>query len=88
MPVYHGMYAHKVRPAAVGPVEMLQVCTMRIGAPGADEDGADLWVVVEVIGKCFFHRLGIAGERQVVAFDGFGDEVVYGFERVFTYYVD
>lgn len=55
---------------------------MRIGPPGADEDGLDPVVVRQVIGESLAHGgLRVAREREVVRGRGRHDEVVNGRER-------
>lgn len=76
VPVDDGMDAHKRRPAAVGRVEVLQALAVGVGAPRADEDGAHVGFVAEVVRKGFFHRFGVACEGEVVGVRAGEDEVV------------
>lgn len=66
-PPNHGMHAHKARPAAVGALKTAQPAPVRIGPPGADEDGLDPVVMRQVFGESFAHGgLRVAREREVV----------------------
>ena len=47
-PVDDGVDAHELRPAVVRGVEEGEVRTVRVGASGADEDGADVRAGTEV----------------------------------------
>lgn len=76
VPVDDGMDPHKVRPAAVRGVEVLQALAVGVGAPGADEDGAHAGFVGEVVREGLFHRFGVAREREVVGVGAGQDEVV------------
>ena len=51
MPVDDRVDAHEGRPVSVGAVEVREVVAVRVGAAGADEDGADLGVGGEVEGE-------------------------------------
>lgn len=88
VPVDDGVDAHEARPAAVRGVEGLECRAMGVGAPGADEDGADAGVVGEVVGEGFFHGFGVAGEGEVVGVHGVVDEGVDLGEGVFGDDVD
>lgn len=87
VPVYDGVDAHEVGPAVIGLVEVGEGGAMGVSAPGADEDGADLGVEVEVGGEggadCFCGRSGYAaGQGEVVEAGGRFDEGFDGGERV------
>ena len=60
MPIDNGMNAHKLRPTSIRRVEESQVLAVRVGAAGADEDGADVGCVVQVVGEGFAHGLCVA----------------------------
>ena len=88
MPVDHRMYAHERRPSPIRRVEVLQIRTMGISPPRADENCFDAAEVGEVVGKGFLHGLGIACERKVVGLEARVYEVVDLCEGVGGYYVD
>ena len=51
MPVDDGVNAHEGRPSVVGGVEEGEVFAVRVGAAGADEDGADVGAGFEEVFK-------------------------------------
>ena len=55
-PVQHRVYAHKVWPAVVRPLERLQVGTVRVGPACADEYGGYRSVRGQVGGEAGAHR--------------------------------
>lgn len=76
-PLNDRMHAHKTGPATIGALKTTQPASVRIGPPGADEDGLDTVVMHQVVGKCLAHGgVRVAREREVVCGRGGRDEVV------------
>lgn len=83
MPLDDGMHAHERRPAAVGRLEGVEFPAVGIRPAGADEDGFDAAVGLQVAGEGIAHgRVGVPGEGEVVGLGGGGDEGVDGWEGV------
>ena len=87
MPIYNGMNTHKIGPAMVGRSEVRQLCAVRIGPSGADEDGLDGGVVVEIVCKRCFHGLPITCEIERIGLLALGNEGLYFWERMLRLYV-
>lgn len=76
MPINHRVHAHERRPPAVRGVEVREIPAMWVRAARADEDGGDVWVAIDVVGKGGLHGEGRGGEGELVGGRGGLDEDV------------
>lgn len=82
-PVNHGMHPHETRPPAVRLIESCQAPAVWVGAPRADEDGANGGVVGEVVREGQAHGgVVVVLQGEAVVRGRGGDESINGGEGV------